>query len=237
MPGPEVTQAFDPYRDTYRAEVQSSIAFAGQDLGFFDELKVRELTDLVRSELGDPGAVRALDVGCGIGSIDGLLRPRLAAVDGVDLSPAMVERAGEANPEGTYRTYDGGRLPFDDGAYDLAFTFSVLHHVPPPERAEFAAELARVVRPGGLVAVIEHNPWNPLTRLAVHRCAFDDDAVLLRRDETARLLAGAGLRPARGRYILFFPWRGAALRTVERGLRGVPAGAQYLVAGRRVAVL
>jgi SAM-dependent methyltransferase len=232
-----VTQAFDPYRDSYRDEVQSSIAFAGQDLGFFDETKVRELIDLVRAELGDPGDVRALDVGCGIGTIDALLRPLLGAVDGIDLSPAMVERAAEANPEGAYRAYEGERLPFDDGAYDLAFTFSVLHHVPPPDRPGFVAELARVVRPGGLVAVIEHNPLNPLTRLAVHRCAFDEDAVLLRRGEAERLLEGAGLRPAQGRYILFFPWRGAALRTAERVLRRIPAGAQYVAAGRRDSVL
>ena len=39
--------------------------------------------------------------------------------------------------------------------------------------------MRRVVRPGGLLCIIEHNPFNPLTRLAVVRCEFDRDAVLL----------------------------------------------------------
>lgn len=224
---------FDEYRDTYRDEVQSAISFAGQDLAFFDEAKVRELLALIRSQLGDPAGVRALDVGCGTGTIDALLAPHVSAVDGVDVAPAMVERAAAANPAGSYRVYDGGRLPADDGAYDLAFAICVFHHVPPPERPALAAELARVVRPGGIVAIVEHNPLNPLTRVVVSRCEFDDDAILLGRRETERLLGRAGLEPAGTRYVLFFPWRGSALRAAERALAPVPLGAQYLVAGRR----
>jgi hypothetical protein len=57
------------------------------------------------------------------------------------------------------------------------------------------AEMARVTRPGGMVAIIEHNPLNPVTRHIVSRCPFDRDAVLLRCGTGARLLAGAGLEP------------------------------------------
>jgi hypothetical protein len=81
--------------------------------------------------------------------------------------------------------------------------------------------------------LLEHNPFNPLTRLAVARCAFDDDAVLLSRRHAGRLLAEAGLSIAERRDLLFFPWSGTTSRRLERMLGPVPLGAQYLVAGAR----
>jgi hypothetical protein len=52
--------------------------------------------------------------------------------------------------------------------------------------------MARVTRPGGLICIIEHNALNLLTRLAVNRCPFDADAVLLRSGQSQELLRGAG---------------------------------------------
>ena len=90
-----------------------------------------------------------------------------------------------------------------------------------------------MTRPGGVLAVIEHNPLNPLTRLAVSRCEFDDDAVLLGRRRTERLLRAARLElHPPSRYIAFFPWRNALLAKTERALRRIPLGAQYVVTGR-----
>src|SRR5205085_10701942 len=94
-------------------------------------------------------------------------------------------------------------------------------------------EMRRVVRPGGLVAVFEHNPWNPLTRRVVRSCAFDEDVELLRRRELESLLRAAGLQVVRGEYLLFFPWRARLLQAAERTLTGLPLGAQYVVAARR----
>jgi hypothetical protein len=89
--------------------------------------------------------------------------------------------------------------------------------------------MARVTRPGGLAIILEHNPLNPATRFAVSRCAFDEDAVLMRMSESRALLADAGLRERERAYILFFPFR----NTIERRLGRLPMGAQYYVAGSR----
>jgi SAM-dependent methyltransferase len=132
-----------------------------------------------------------------------------------------------------YRTYDGETLPFADESFDLAFAVNVFHHVDPPDRAALAAELARVVRPGGIVAVFEHNPLNPLTRLVVSRCEFDEGVELLSTREVSALLTRAGLQPVERRYILFFPWRAAFLQRLEARLGPVPLGAQHLTAARR----
>lgn len=139
----------------------------------------------------------------------------------------MLERAAVTNPGAEYRLYDGHRLPLDDGSVDVAFAICVVHHVPVPQWGAFAAEMARVLRPGGIAAVFEHNPLNPLTRRVVSNCVFDEDAVLLRGRRTVGLLRGAGLEPCEHRYIAFLPFGGRAAAGVERALGRVPLGAQY----------
>ena len=132
-----------------------------------------------------------------------------------------------------YLTYDGESLPYGDESFDLAFAICVLHHVAQHERDRFASELRRVVRPGGLVAVFEHNPFNPLTRLAVDRCVFDADAVLVRASGVRRLLKNAGLRPVERRYVILLPSDRSRVRALERAVVGLPLAAQYYVAARR----
>ena len=188
-----MSRDFDDYRHTYRDEVQRSIAFSGQDVGFFTDVKARLLCELAERAFGEIGALSVLDVGCGVGLTDDALK----------------------------------------GRFDLAFAICVLHHVDPPDRPAFVTEVTRVVRPGGLVVVIEHNPMNPLTRKAVARCDFDEGVELASRKEARALFASRGLQPVEHPYILFFPWRGNAPRRVERWLTRLPFGAQYIVAGRK----
>jgi len=223
---------FDRYGDSYEQAVGDAIGFGGKEHAFYLEAKARALLELVRRELGDPAHLHALDVGSGPGSLHPYLT-EIGALEGVDVSQALVERAAAANPNVHYQPYDGRTLPFPDARFDLAFAVNVFHHVEPPDRAGLAAELARVVRPGGIVAVFEHNPLNPLTRLVVARCEFDEGVLLLSTRKVRELLAHAGLHPLERRYILFFPWRAAFLQRLEARLGPVPLGAQHLTAARR----
>jgi SAM-dependent methyltransferase len=84
-----------------------------------------------------PG-MRVVDVGCGALGLRGL-EPGLD-ITGVDLVP---------RPEyaGPFVQADAAqRLPFDDAAFDLAYSSSVVEHVEPERRAAFAAEVRRVAR-------------------------------------------------------------------------------------------
>src|SRR4051812_4215438 len=168
--GSTSTADFELYKDSYREAVNSAIRFAGQNIDYFTRVKADRLVDLVRRRIGDPSRATVLDVGCGIGATDAHLVDRVGRVVGVDLFEGVVERAREANPGAEYHVYDGRRLPLDDASVDLAFAICVVHHVPPASWPVFVAEMARVVRPGGLVAIIEHNPLNPLTRRVVRNC-------------------------------------------------------------------
>jgi SAM-dependent methyltransferase len=222
---------FDRVGESYEAAVGEAISFAGQEHDFYLEVKARRLVELARQCLG-PGRPKALDLGCGPGLFDRHVASAFE-LHGVDVSPAMVDRARETNPEVEYAVSEPRRLPHPDGRFDLAFAVCVLHHVDRAGRLPLVRETARVVRPGGLVAVFEHNPWNPLTRRVVRDCAFDEDVELLPRRELTRLLRAAGLEVVSAHYLLFFPWRGRLFEAAERLLAGVPLGAQYLVAGRR----
>jgi SAM-dependent methyltransferase len=228
-----VSEQFDKYRETYVDEVQKSIDFIGKDHDFFTRAKARALLEIAAAELGDLRGVNALDVGCGPGETDVYLLPHVGELHGVDVSAELVERAAVTNPSATYLAYDGSALPYDDETFDLAFAICVVHHVPPTNWRRFVDEMARVVRPGGIVVIAEHNPFNPLTRLAVHRCEFDEDAVLLSRRTAVALQRAAGLTPLESRYILFTPWESDIAERLDRRLRRIALGAQYVAVARR----
>ncbi|MFF5639461.1 class I SAM-dependent methyltransferase [Streptomyces sp. NPDC012825] len=148
------------------------------------------------AELGLRPGGSVLDAGCGTGRA---LPPLRAAVGpsgtvvGVDLTPEMLERAvlaGRGGADGgTLLLADVGRLPVRDGALDAVFGAGLVSHLANP--AEGLRELARVVRPGGRLAL-----FHPIGRAALaarHGRALSPDD--LRAEPRLRpLLAGAGWR-------------------------------------------
>jgi SAM-dependent methyltransferase len=228
-----MTAQFDRYAETYSREVEQAISFGCQGVDFYTQRKVEHLLTATRPLLGPPEGLAVLDVGCGVGLTDRLLIPRVRAVHGVDVAECEIEKARLNNPAGHYRAYDGTTLPYEDDSFDLAFAICVMHHVKPEGWPRFVAEMRRVVRPGGVVAVYEHNPYNPLTRLAVSRCEFDADAVLLSNRTTRQLFRAAGLAPLASQYILFVPFRSRLALRAESLIAWLPLGAQYAVFGRK----
>ena len=228
-----MSEGFDHYKDTYAQEVAHSIGFIHQHHDFFTRSKALHLLQLVRRHLGDPSEVSILDVGCGVGATDALIAPHFRAVRGVDVATGVIDRAKETNPGVDYLAYDGSTLPFDADSVDVSFAICVLHHVDPDARPRFVAEMERVTRPGGLIAIFEHNPFNPLTRLAVARCEFDEDVVLLKVRDVAGLVAAARVQVVERRFILFLPWLMSLSLSFDRVLGWVPLGAQHVVVGKK----
>jgi SAM-dependent methyltransferase len=225
-----MTELFDNYRSDYRDVVQSSIDFSGLSHSFFLRAKADLLRELIARRLG-PEKPGMLDVGCGVGSFHPFLHGMVGRLSGIDVSSASITQARVDNPDVDYPDFDGTSFPFDNASFDLVTAICVLHHIAPAERAHFMREMRRVVRPGGLVCVIEHNPLNPLTRLAVSRCEFDRDAVLLGAGTTRKLMAAGGLREIDSRYFVLLPWEAKPARRLEAALSNVPLGAQYAAFG------
>ena len=115
----------------------------------------RSLTGRVAEPLLDAAEVaegtRLLDVGTGPGYVAGRAAERGATVVGVDVAEAMLALARRLHPGLDVRAADVHALPFEDGSFDAAVANFVLPHLGNPERA--AGELARVLAPGGRVAL------------------------------------------------------------------------------------
>ena len=99
---------------------------------------------------------QVLDVGCGTGT--GLARYAEAgcSIVGIDVSAAMLERAGaRLGDSAELLLYDGGALPFDEGRFELVTTSMVLHEVSKEKRPGLVAEMARVARPDGRLLIVD----------------------------------------------------------------------------------
>jgi arsenite methyltransferase len=130
-----------------------------------------------------PGGV-ALDVGSGPGNVTASLA-RAAGPDGValgiDISEPMLERAvrNEAGPQVGFIKADAQRLPLRDDTVDAVVSTAVLQLVPNPTAA--LAEMARVLRPGGRLAIMVPTAgplarlWQKLPNVGAH--AFGDDEI------------------------------------------------------------
>ncbi|MCV6825792.1 MULTISPECIES: class I SAM-dependent methyltransferase [Halocynthiibacter] len=223
---------FDAYSDRYIDTVEQSISFSGLSHGFFQHSKALMIQDLLALRLSERPNPKLLDVGCGVGALHPLISPMFSSVEGVDVSIDSIARARTENPDRKYEVYDGLTLPYDDDSFDMCLSICVMHHVPPAHWDNFMAELNRVVSPGGLVCLIEHNPLNPATRLSVARCPFDADAVLLGTRNMRRRMRKAGLIDVATRNFVFFPSNKSGFRKIERRLHWLPLGAQYAAIGQ-----
>jgi len=133
--------------------------------GTADAMRRRMVPPVVRAararnaSAADP--LRVLDVGCGTGHLLGMLGAALpdeAKLFGVDLSPHYIARAREVLPRDLDVSLvcdNAEKLPFLDGSFDVATSAYLLHELPPEVRSRVLTEMARVVRPGGLVVVAD----------------------------------------------------------------------------------
>lgn len=227
-----MSQEFDSYARTYQAEIEKSTRVFGQKHAFFVRDKIEQLLDAF-SEVGPVDKLKVLDVGCGVGLGHDAIAEAVGELHGVDVSQESLDMAVRDNPNVSYRSYEGNRLPYSDSSFDCAYAICVLHHVPKRQWSVFMEEMVRVIRPGGQLVVIEHNPLNPATQWVVRTCELDKNANLLFSWRLRRLFIHVGAVLPRVRFTLFTPFAAKFFRALDRGLCRIPLGAQYIVTGRK----
>jgi SAM-dependent methyltransferase len=107
--------------------------------------------DAVIAASGVATGSRVLDVGCGSGELLRAIAAAGALASGVDPSPGMVEFARSVAPGADVRRGEAQRLPWPDGSFDVVTAVNALQFA--DDTVEALAEFARVLVPGGIVAV------------------------------------------------------------------------------------
>ncbi len=146
-----------------RARIQASFDEAARDEEHFPSTIDPRIyhVKLIREHLGPLAGKRVLDVGCGKGRFARVFRQQEPACElwGLDISETMLSFVPEGIPT---RAGSMTELPFDDDFFDGAYATESLEHA--VEIAQAVAEICRVVKPGGRIAIIDKNAreWGKL---------------------------------------------------------------------------
>ena len=223
---------FDEYASSYDRALAQGLAATGEDRDYFARRRVEWLRRCLDRMQFSAGCT--IEFGCGTGSNVPFLIEVAGAtsVVGIDTSGASLEIARSKFGSAKVKFHSSGEYEPQCKA-DLVFCNGVFHHIPPPDHATAAEYLYRCLRPGGLLALWENNPWNPGTRYVMSRIPFDRDAITLSPPESRRLVKAAGFEMLRVDCLFIFPHFLRWLRRLEPHLSPLRIGGQYEVLCRK----
>lgn len=157
LTNPRTGARYPIVRGVPRLAGESYVESFGRQWNRYDVARIEEDTEVFRVKTGVEASSLAgklvLDAGCGGGRYAALLARQGAFVVGVDLSSAVDKARAlcDDRPNALIAQADLLKLPLAESVFDLAFSIGVMHHSPDPRGA--FAQVARRVRPGGLLAV------------------------------------------------------------------------------------
>ncbi len=224
---------FDKSARDYEALFKPWLKIAGASREYFARSRLNWLSYLLREQ--DIAPRRVMDFGCGTGMSLSLLADILGAeqVIGLDTSPESLAVARESVGSRPVQLATPAQyLPQQD--LDLVFCNGVFHHIPVEERpATVMNYIYRCLRPGGMFALWENNPWNPIHAFAMKHSEIDKNAMPLSPPQSRRLVSSERFRLIRTDYLFFFPGYLSWLHPLEKRFIKVPLGAQYQVLARK----
>ena len=182
---------FDSYAGSYAATLNRALAVTGESVDYYAEQRVVHLARRLKER--SVSVAKILDFGCGTGTgTPHFLRHLgVTSVTGVDVSNESLQVASSQFAD--LPAHFENLASFQPrGDFDLAFCNGVFHHIPPMERLKALGIIHRSLRPGGVFAFWENNPWNPGTQWIMHHTPFDQDAVKISPLGARRLLRSAG---------------------------------------------
>ena len=199
-----MSTSFDEVSADYDVALAHGLSVTGEDKEYFARRRIAWLAKCLGELQEAPQQI--MDFGCGTGSairwVLNLLSPK--NIVGLDVSSRSLEIAS--------RTYGSEQIQFillgqfrPQAQMDLVFCNGVFHHIPLEKRVTNVNWMYRSLRPGGLLAFWENNPWNPGTRYVMSRIPFDRDAITLTPSEARRMLQASGFKILRTDFLFIFP--------------------------------
>ena len=162
--------------------------------------EAEKLATLALPLLRDATQAVALDVACGPGTFTRAFAQRVKLIHGIDLTAAMLDLArAAAEKEGlrncVFERGDAAALPYEDARFDLGVCAYAFHHFADPAGA--IRELARVLRPGGVGALVDMlvpNGADPDAANAIERARDASHETTFTAEELCTLMESAGPR-------------------------------------------
>ena len=213
----------------------------GENLDQFIYVKAKWLWNYLRKSSNKTKLdtdYQLLDYGCGTGEM--LKWMKLfgfpGKLCGADVSKAMLdeaERRWNIDSKPLFSCIDETKTNFTDNSFSCIIATCVFHHIEPDKRDAVLKEIKRILIPGGMLVVFEHNPFNPMTRLIVKRAVVDKNAILLYPAEARERFINAEFTNCLLEYLMFFPPKIKILNNLEKYLSWCPLGAQYAAVARK----
>jgi SAM-dependent methyltransferase len=205
-PNPETKPEFDGYALNYDEALQKGLSASGESKEYFAKGRIGFLQKCLNKIQFQPQ--RALDYGCGTGTSI----PLLHALPGM----AQAEKLHHHRDRRIFTLAEYQ----PEGSFDLVFCNGVFHHIPLDQRAGAIETIYRSLKPGGIFALWENNPWNPATRYVMSRIPFDRDAITLTPPESRKITQAGGFEILRTDFLFIFPRLLKWFRPLERSAPG-----------------
>lgn len=215
---------FDDFSDEYIDLMNQQHAKYG-DIEYYSEHKAKITSNIFNMQI-----INILEFGCGIGRNLPYLKNKYsnANIFASDISSASLTIAKQNNPD--VMIIDDALLNDYTGKFDLIFIAGVYHHIPINLRSSVSKKVYDLLTENGKIICFEHNPYNPLTRHMVNTCVFDEDAILLTKNELIDIFTREGFSVLKSGYTLFVPPKLKRFNKIENWLEWLPLGGQYYVA-------
>lgn len=200
----EVRKLFDRWAETYDQDMQPS---PGPLIGYVDGYGESRLA--AAGALPLHGAMHVLDIGIGTGGFSEIIAPHVAYITGIDVSEQMLAHCRAKHPDYTLRAGSFTSIPFQEPHFDLIVSSFAFHEVLPGERPEACAQVFRVLRPGGLLCILDimfASPEAMREMQVVAGHAWDDEEDYPLVGELDGLLRAAGLRALQWQHIAQGHW-------------------------------
>jgi len=232
MKTPETKPEFDSYAQNYDQALQQGLSVSGEAKEYFAEGRVAFLQKCLSKIKYQPQ--RVLDFGCGTGTSVPILHaiPDVTFAQGIDLSAESIALAEKMHSQDNRRFCTLADYQ-PDGSFDLVFCNGVFHHIPLDQRAKAIETVYQSLKPGGIFALWENNPWNPATRYVMSRIPFDKDAITLTPPESRKITQAGRFTILRTDFLFIFPRLLKWFRPLEQLVSSWPVGTQYQVLCRK----
>jgi 2-polyprenyl-3-methyl-5-hydroxy-6-metoxy-1,4-benzoquinol methylase len=223
---------FDEYASDYFKSLGHPIRGLIKDTYYFIHTKANIINNVVSTHFKDCDYVNIIDVGAGIGLFEKFIHDEKIHIFGIDVSFKMLQVAIAIGNIDTkcYCQADAEQLPLPDNSADIIFSSCVLHHISDEKIENVIKDLKRVCRPGGMIFIFEHNPYNLLTQLVVKTTRLDRKARLIPSKKLLTMANHLGLTKIKIEYILYGSLGFDKFISSRLSfLTGLPFGGQYYI--------